>query len=129
MDFLNQYLPSNDVVALLIASLIFIVSVAFVAKKLLNFLLAVVLLFIAIASGTAIVDNELVRPYFQHVSTDKEAAKATAASAEQSLEQIRDELVDILNKIINTLQPSKDQGQQPNTSRKTASIGQSDDAG
>lgn len=115
MDFLNQYLPSNDVVALIIASLIFIVSVAFVAKKLLNFLFAVVLLFIAIASGTAIVNNELVRSYFQQDVTEKQAPeKAPAAHAEQSLEQIRNELVDILNKIINTLQPSTDQGRQPN---------------
>lgn len=124
MDYLTEYLPSNNALALAIASLIFIVSVALVAKKVISFLITLILLFIAIASGMAIANNDLVRQHFMHSNRDKvapptdqtPAVQEPKDSASETLDQVRSELAKILHELASMLsseEQTKTPSQQP----------------
>lgn len=115
MDYLSEYLPSNSVLALVIASLIFIVCVALIAKKIVSFVLTVILLFIAIAAGMAIANNDLVQDYLMNRTREKaepktatapaihqeepHASQETKKSLSESLDKVRDEVEKMFHQI------------------------------
>jgi hypothetical protein len=113
MDSLAEYLPSNNVVALVIASLIFIVTVALVAKKLISFLITIVLLFFAIASGMAIANNDLVRQYFMQKNASvaepvEPQQQSPTKSKDETLALVREELAKILHQLATLLAPDEE---------------------
>lgn len=97
MEFYLAELPiSNDALGLIIAAIIFLVTITLIAKKLINFVVTIILLFFAIASGMAIAHNDLVREYFRKEKVHHE-------HEENFLEQFRDEAVNLLNRIVETI--------------------------
>lgn len=93
MDYLAELPISNDALGLIIAGLIFIVTVVLIAKKLISFLITVVLLFFAIASGMAIAHNDLVREYFSKEKIPQ------SENDENFLIPLKDEAVQLLHRL------------------------------
>lgn len=56
---------TNNTIALVIASVIFIVTIALASRKLINFFITLILLFFAVVSGVAIANNDIVRDYLK----------------------------------------------------------------
>lgn len=94
MEYLAELPISHDALGLIVASVIFLVTIMLIAKKLINFVITIVLLFFAIASGMAIAHNDLVREYFR-----KEKMPHHEQNDENFLEPLRDEAVQLLNRI------------------------------
>lgn len=109
MDYLAELPISSDALGLIIAGLIFVVTVVLIAKKLISFLITVVLLFFAIASGMAIAHNDLVREYF---SKDK-VSHSSQNNDENFFEPLRAEAVQLLNRIVDLLHSEKAPRGQP----------------
>lgn len=97
MVYLAELPISSDALGLIVAGIIFLVTVMLIAKKLISFLITVVLLFFAIASGMAIAHNDLVRAYFS-----KEKVSHTS-NDENFLEPLRDEAQLLLKRIMDLL--------------------------
>lgn len=97
MEFLAELPISSDALGLIIAGIIFIVTVILIAKKLISFVITVVLLFFAIASGMAIAHNDLVREYFRKEKVPHEQHN------ENFFEPLRAEAVHLLNRIVDLL--------------------------
>lgn len=97
--FVAELPISSDALGLIIAGLIFLVTVTLIAKKLINFLITIVLLFFAIASGMAIAHNDLVREYFK-----KEKMPYHDQNGEDNfLEPLRAEVMQLLNRVMELL--------------------------
>lgn len=94
MEYLAELPISHDALGLIVASVIFLVTVMLIAKKLINFVITIVLLFFAIASGMAIAHNDLVREYLR-----KEKLPHHEQNDDNFLEPLRDEAVQLLNRI------------------------------
>lgn len=112
---------SPNVIALIVSALIFVITVALISFRLINFVITCVLLFFAIASGFAIANNDLVREYFSGYFGETELAPSqTAKTADESrLEAVRakiqsifEQLVELLSNHSKTHKDDKEKSQQ-----------------
>lgn len=103
MLYLAELPISNDALGLIIAGVIFLVTVMLIAKKLISFLITVVLLFFAIASGMAIAHNDLVREYF----TKEKVVHVPGEHDENFLVPLRAEVVQLLHRVMELVQGEK----------------------
>ncbi len=110
MEDLYNSLSNPNVIALIVSSAIFIVTVALISFRLINFVITCVLLFFAIASGLAIANNDIVRGYFnkQHNSSDQATpttkdSKQLSDASESKLEAIRERLEIMFQQLVEVL--------------------------
>jgi nitrogen fixation/metabolism regulation signal transduction histidine kinase len=120
----DSYISSNSL-ALIVSSIIFVVTVTLVAKQLINFVITAVLLFFAVVSGFAIANNDIVRSYFQ--GSEQSSAKAAAAGEkmeESRLDTIKEHISQIFQQLVETLSnQSKDhQGDKEKSKQLKSSI-------
>lgn len=112
MQQFNDYLPSNDILALIIALLVFILTVPFVARRLISFLITGIMLFFAIASGMSIINNGLIRSYFEPttrqtaVEIPKEPEKTTFDTAD-TVKRIRADFAKLLQHLTEIVSPEE----------------------
>lgn len=94
-----ESLFSNNVVALGVASVIFLVTITLVAKRIIGFLLTLVFLFFAITSGFTIANNDIVRDYIQGrthetiVERTEEKLNGFFVQFMKALDDLRDEIL------------------------------------
>ncbi len=91
---------SNNAVALAVATLIFLITVGLVAKRLIGFLLTLVLLFFAITSGFAIANNDIVREYLKGKTQESVQRNKTEDAFAQFVGQLFKILDEIKQEII-----------------------------
>ena len=107
--FLNS-LGNPNVIALIAATAIFVVTVALISFRLINFVITCVLLFFAVASGFAIANNDIVRDYLsQYFKSSEEQVAATpnkqqpAKSEESKMDLVRERIQVIFEQIVEVL--------------------------
>lgn len=86
-DFLN-YILTNNVIAYTTAFIIFVVTVFLVVKRLIGFVLTLVLLFFAIASGLAIANMDLFREILRGMVYEKPEDRIQHAKNETFKDQV-----------------------------------------
>jgi hypothetical protein len=102
--FFEQYISSNTL-ALIVSSLIFIITVTLVTKQLINFVITCVLLFFAVVSGMAIANNDIVRSY---LGWEPAAAKTEQPAGESTLDNIRERISSIYEQLVEVLSNQKE---------------------
>lgn len=115
-------LTSNNALALAVAALIFIVTVTLVVKKVISFVITLILLFFAIMSGLAIANNDIVRDYLKQWTHEGDAnldQSPNQQPKETTLESIRHEVIKFLEMLINKL---SDEKQNPTPSDQQAAL-------
>jgi ABC-type bacteriocin/lantibiotic exporter with double-glycine peptidase domain len=65
MQALSNTLFSNNTLGLVVASIIFVITLILVIRKIIGFVLTLIFLFFAIVSGLAIANNDIVRDYLR----------------------------------------------------------------
>jgi len=120
MEGIADQLTSSNTVALVISSIIFIVTVVLVAKQLINFLITCVLLFFAVVSGFAIANNDLVRDYLKIEGNEQVIPFET--TDDSTFDNLKDKLWDIFEQLVDTLSNQEDEDAPDNRKQTRASV-------
>lgn len=96
MDQFKEALSSSDAIALIASALIFIVTVVLVARRLIGFLITLVLLFFALVAGLSIANNDIIRHYFSSEESSEDPVKDTMNRA---YDHLKDDYEVLLQKI------------------------------
>lgn len=70
MQDIYNFLSSSNGIALIVALIIFFVTIVLVIRRLIGFVITLILLIFAILSGLAIANNDIVRDIFQGLKSD-----------------------------------------------------------
>lgn len=122
--FFDTYLSGNSL-WLIVSTVIFVISVTFVAKHLISFVITGVLLFFAVTSGFAIANNEIVRAYFQtEEQTPTTPSKQPEKPQESRLDVIKSNINQIFQQLVETLsnQSKEHQGDKEKSKQLRSSI-------
>ena len=112
-SILPESLSSNGL-ALIVASIIFIVTVILVSKQLINFTITLVLLFFAIVSGFAVANNDIVRSYLMGTpAADTKAVAEAKSSFDERIGIIQTNLREIFDQLVELLSNQPEAGAKP----------------
>lgn len=120
MEGIADQLTSSNTVALVISSIIFIVTVILVSRQLISFLITCVLLFFAIVSGFAIANNDLVRDYLSIEGNPNTIPFDTSENS--TLDAMKDKLWGIFEQLVETLSNQEDEDTPENREQAKASV-------
>ncbi len=114
METITSNFMSSNALALLISSLIFIITLFLVTKNLISFVITCVLLFFAVVAGFAIANNDIVRERFQmgERSSLELFDYAGDLDDDSRIKSIKDKMWTIFEQLVETLSnQSDDDGQ------------------
>lgn len=103
-EFTNQIL-STPVLALIIAIIIFVITVYLLIRRLIGFFITMLLLFFAIVSGYAILNHDIVRNWLKKqtgheeiTSTPKEEEKSFKEMMIKAYEELKEKVDQFIHK-------------------------------
>ncbi|MDP1836643.1 MAG: hypothetical protein Q8K75_12050 [Chlamydiales bacterium] len=115
---MDQYVSSNTL-ALIVSTVIFVVTVALVARQLVGFVITCVMLFFAMASGVAIANNDIVRSYFQPAGEPLPPPTPVHEPGEGStLDAIRDRIGEVFQQLVEVLSNHSGETREVTTTEK-----------
>lgn len=110
MQEISEFLLNHNTLAVLIAAVIFVITIILVIRRLIGFVITLVLLLFAIASGLIIANQDVFRDILKSVAADKrsdsevikdQASKVYEEAKEEVnkyIEQVKDAYQDYKNK-------------------------------
>lgn len=98
MQDIYNFLSSSNGIALIVALIIFFVTIVLVIRRLIGFVITLILLIFAILSGLAIANNDIVRDIFRGLSSDstpkeKESVSLLNQQVMKTYEDIKKEFI------------------------------------
>ena len=107
MSDLTSGASTQDLIALGISGIIFLITIVLVARQAVNFLITMILLFIVLVSGFAIANNDIIRQKFETAETQKSIDEVVKAPQEQvgnsTFEQVRVKVLQIFEQLVDLL--------------------------
>ncbi len=122
MSDLTSGASTQDLIALAVSGVIFLITIVLVARQAVNFLITVIFLFLTLVSGFALANNNIVRQKFETPETQRSLDATLKAPQNQAgastLEQIKvrvlqlfEQLVELLSNNSNSSAPASPQKQ------------------
>jgi flagellar motility protein MotE (MotC chaperone) len=128
MQDLTSGASTQDMIALGISGLIFLVTIVLVARQAVNFFITLILLFFATVSGFAIANNQIVKQQFESPETQKAIAATIKSVPEQpndsTFDQVKARFSGLFEQLVDLLsnQPSDAGKAPPMTPAKQAKV-------
>lgn len=112
MSDLTSGASTQDLIALSVSGIIFLITIVLVMRQAVNFLITVILLFLALVSGFAIANNNVIRQKFESPEVQKSLDAALTVPQEQpgssTLEQIRVKILGLFKQLVELLSNRSD---------------------
>lgn len=107
MSDLTSGASTQDLIALAVSAIIFLITVVLVARQAVNFLITMILLFLTLVSGFAIANNKIIRQKFEtpemQKSVDDTLHTPTEQPANGTFESVKMRVIDLFKQLVELL--------------------------
>lgn len=108
MSDLTSGASTQDLIALAVSAIIFLITIVLVARQAVNFIITMILLFLTLVSGFAIANNKIIRQKFETPQIRKSIDDTLRAPTEQpppagTFESVKMSVMDLFKQLVELL--------------------------
>ncbi len=107
MSDLTSGASTQDLIALAVSAIIFLITVVLVARQAVNFLITMILLFLTLVSGFAIANNKIIRQKFETPEMQKSVDDTLHTPTDQAptgtFDSVKMRVIDLFKQLVELL--------------------------